>query len=216
MAKRVLSIRAAQLRGADAELGGKLPLGDDREVLARQARQREPRPPRAQRQAVVGLAELELDLGSVRQLADDVIERVGRRRGGAAGADLRRHLSHHRKVEVGGGEMERAGFGVEADVGEDRDRVAPFDDALNLPQRGQQRAAFYGQLHAIGDVAMACRGALAAARPVWSRRRGLPEPALPGRRMSSPTIAETPPWRGQFQACRGPSTTRVLPGNSTT
>ena len=51
------------------------------------------------------------------------------------------------EIHVGGGQAERIGAGLEQDVGEDRDGVAPLDDALDMAQRLQQSAAFDGQFH---------------------------------------------------------------------
>src|SRR6185503_610035 len=65
----------------------------------------------------------------------------------AGPADVRLAPSGERDVEIGGGEGELAVAGVEEEVGEDRDRRPPFDDALEKRELRQQRVALETDVH---------------------------------------------------------------------
>ena len=80
-------------------------------------------------------------------LAHDVVEHVrgrGRRAvaqhvGGSSFDDL--------DVEIGGGQLQLPLGRLDHHIGEDRDRVAPFDDALDMAERLQKGAAFDVDFH---------------------------------------------------------------------
>ena len=83
MAKRVRSIRLRSSLAAISNLCGRSPRTHGREILLRQCLQDEARAPGLERHLAAIAGALDLDLGALRQLADDVEERVRRDRGGA-------------------------------------------------------------------------------------------------------------------------------------
>jgi hypothetical protein len=78
---------------------------------------------------------LELQLRAIRQLPHDVIEHMGRHRGGAGLGDLGRHAFDDLDVEVGRGELQLPVARLDEHVGEDRNRVAALHDALHMGER---------------------------------------------------------------------------------
>jgi hypothetical protein len=65
----------------------------------------------------------------------------------APGWRRRRHAFDDLEVEVGGGQADGAGVGLDQDVGQDRNGVAAFHDALHVVERLQERRALDDHTH---------------------------------------------------------------------
>ena len=89
----------------------------------------------------------QLDLRALRQLADDLVERVGRRGNLARAFDTARRLVDDLHVEVGCRERHRVALGRQEHIGQDGDGVAPLDHVLHVSQGLEQSRAFDGKLH---------------------------------------------------------------------
>jgi hypothetical protein len=124
-------------------------LPDRREILARQGREREHRAPRLDLDLAAVAGARQLDLGALGKLADDVVEHVHRRRGRARLADFGRHRVDDGQIHVGRSQRQPPFSGLDQDVGENRDGIAPLDGRLHVGQCLEQRSAFNGQLHGI-------------------------------------------------------------------
>ena len=107
------------------------------------------------RQAAFG--EVERDLGAFGKLAHDVEQRLGRRGDRAGLLDLGLGRVRRLDVEVGGGEAQPVAFGLQQDVGQDRNGVPPLDHGLNVGQRTHQGIAVDGQFHSPNPVSGAPR-----------------------------------------------------------
>ena len=118
-----------------------------REVAGRQCLQREAGASGAQRKLVALARCIHFHLGAFRQLADDVVKRVRGRRRAAVGRDRRGHGFDHGKIHVGRRQPQLAARCIHLHVGQDRDGVAPFDHALHVIERFQERGALDGQPH---------------------------------------------------------------------
>ena len=116
-------------------------------ILGRKARQGEGGAPGAERHQPLVAGGLQFDLGAFAQLADDVVERVRRHGGGAGRRALSGERGDHFEIHVGRGERELGALGAQQHVRQDRDGVAPLDDALHMSQSAEQRGAFDGQFH---------------------------------------------------------------------
>ena len=141
-----------QIVGGEAELVGQGARRHLREILFRQARQLEAHRAGADRQPAAFAGEqFGLHLRAVRQLAHDVVEHVRGRGGRAVAQHVGRDGFDDLDVQIGGGELQRALGRLDHHVREDRDGVAPFDDALNMAQRLQKSAAFDVDFHGSSD-----------------------------------------------------------------
>src|SRR5262249_59631015 len=69
-------------------------------------------------------------------------------RGGASLADLGRDSLGFLQIEVGRLEGELRAISLDQDIGQDRDRVTPLDDTVDVAERLQQGCAFDGDFHA--------------------------------------------------------------------
>ena len=114
--------------------------------VGRQARQVEARAAGGHQQ-LLGAFVLEPDLGAIRELADDFVERVRGHRGGAGLADHGRHAFGHLDVEVGGAQVELAVRGLQQHVGEDGVGIAALHHAVDMPQRLEQMVALESDFH---------------------------------------------------------------------
>ena len=121
----------------------------DREILARQRRQREVGPAGLDRQAARGAVVGQRDERAVGQLAHDLVQGDGRDGRRACALDLGGGVVDDLDIEVGRAEDDRVAFGLDQDVGEDRDGVAPLDHGLRLTDRLEKRAAFDAEFHAL-------------------------------------------------------------------
>ena len=119
----------------------------DREVLARQGRQAEMRPPRPHVEPPGDAVVVELDHRPVRQLARDLVQRVrgDRRRAGAA--HHRRRAVDHLDVEVGGAEADLVAVRLDQHVRQDRDGVAPLHHRLRAAHGPEKGAALHAEFH---------------------------------------------------------------------
>jgi hypothetical protein len=140
-------MRLRRSAAASSNLCGRSPPAHLREILGRQCCEREARASRAQGDLALVARGLEADLAAVGQLAHDVVERMRRHRRGARLADLARNGLDDREVHVGRGERDLFLAGVEQHVREDRDGVAPFDDALDMREPLEQGGTFDRELH---------------------------------------------------------------------
>ena len=125
--------------------------GHQREILRGQAGEGEGRAARAQHQRTALRIGLQLDLGTVAQLADNIVERMRRRGRPAVARDQSFGALDDFQVHVRGTQAEPAPLGLQEDVGEDRNRVPALDDALDMAQRPEQRGTFDGQFHGLAD-----------------------------------------------------------------
>jgi hypothetical protein len=140
--------QALELGGAELELVSHVAGGEIGEVALRQRLQREARAAGADRQHGAVAGGLQHDLRAFGQLAHDLVEHVRRHGGGPA----RRHLGGdglgHFEIEIGGLEGQLRFVGLDQHIGQNRDRVAPLDHAMDVAQRLQQSRAFDSDLHA--------------------------------------------------------------------
>ena len=85
---------------------------------------------------------IERDLGAVGQLSHDVVEHVRGNRARARLLDRGRHAVDDLHVEVGRLQRQLVALGAQEHVGEDRDGVAPLDDAMDVVERLQEVRPF--------------------------------------------------------------------------
>ena len=133
--------------GAEREGMGHVAGGEIGEIAFRQGLQREARAPGADCQHGAVAVALQHDLRAVRQLAHDVIEHVRGHGGGAAGGGFGGERFGDFEIEVGGFQAEARLVGADQHVAEDRNRIPPFDHAVNVAQRFQELRALDGNLH---------------------------------------------------------------------
>ena len=139
----------AQLAGRQGEAVRQLALGHGREILHRQDGEIGVEAAGAQLQGGIAAGVVQLDLGALGQLADDLIEGRGRGGGAAGAADLDpRHVLDHRDLHVGRGQLQAVVLHRDEDVGEDGDGVAALHHALDMRQRLEQDRPFHRELHA--------------------------------------------------------------------
>ena len=82
---------------------------------------------------------IDLDLDFARgQLANDREKTPRRQRGRAFLFDVRLETSAHADVQIGRGQMDFVAFGLQQDVGKNRQRRARADDVLHLLQTFEQ------------------------------------------------------------------------------
>jgi len=94
---------------------------------------------------------------NIRQFADDIEEGVRRHGGRPASGNRRRYALDDRQVHVGGRQGERIVRGLDQDVGEDRDGIAPLDDALHMREGLQEGAALDGKFHGVLELSLGSR-----------------------------------------------------------
>jgi len=138
-----------------------------REVAGRQHRQVEARAAGGHGQTGVLAREAQRDVSAFRQLADDLVEGVRRRRDLARLVDLGHGLVDDLHVQVSGGEGQAVAVGRQEHVRQDGNGVAALDGALHMSKRAEQSGAFNRQLH-IGPgspIARRRRITRAGARP---------------------------------------------------
>ena len=125
-------------------------VGHHRELGDRQAGETEARAPRNQVELpAVAPVQLHRDLCAVRQLAHDVVEGERGRSHRAFLLDRGIGLVDDREVHVRRGKPQAVTpLRIDANIGENGDRIAPFDDTLHVRQRAQKRGAFDRKFHA--------------------------------------------------------------------
>ena len=101
----------------------------------RQRLQRKARAAGEDRHALAITRLLEFELRTVGQLPHDVIEHMGRHRGGAGLRHFGGNALDDLDVEIGGGQLELTVASLEQHVGEDRNGVPALDDALHVGER---------------------------------------------------------------------------------
>lgn len=133
-------------------------LDDHREIVARQGRQREAAAPGLYRHPVFG--RLEADLAAIGQLAGDVEQEMRRDRDRARVLDACGvHMLDHLEIEIGRHDLEGVvAIGLDQDVGEDGDGIAPLHHRLHVTEAAKQGRAFDGGLHCIGSSPMGAKG----------------------------------------------------------
>jgi len=109
------------------------------------------------------LTATDLDI-EISEQAPGEIERGGQT---TAPADRRGHALDDGEIHVGRRQSKRTVGGLDQHVGEDRDGVAPFDDALHMRQGLQEGAALDGKFHGVLELSLGSklRPAGSAARP---------------------------------------------------
>ena len=140
----------------------------------------EARAPRAQQQLADLARHFERDLRALGQLAHDIVEDMGGDGGGAFHSDVGGRRFRRLEVEIGRLQRQLALARLEQDVRQDRDRVAPLDDAMHMPQSLQQGRSLQRHLHRNIPISPAnlcppiprgCDFGKAAADPQERRRR---------------------------------------------
>ena len=124
-----------------------LACGQVREIALRQGLQREARAAGADGEHGAVAGRLQHDLRSFRQLAHDVVQHVRRHRGRATVSDFRSQRLGDFEIEVGRFQAEAGIFRPQKHVAEDGNRVAAFDNAMNVSQRFEKLRALDGDLH---------------------------------------------------------------------
>ena len=141
--------------------------GHRREVLRRQHDKAGGIPPGPQGKLRIAARVVQLDLGAVGQLADDLVQRRGRRGAGAVARGARRYVLDDGDFHVRGGQRQLAVAHGDHHVGEDRNGVAALHHALDVGQRLQQGGPVGLQFHGFnssnGRVTAAPRRIQAAA-----------------------------------------------------
>ena len=191
----------ARLLGRDRELGvldqpleldrrereavRELARGEIGEVGRRQSLKGEARAAGAQDQLPRVAGGLEARLRALRQLAHDVVDHMRRNGRRAVLGDVGWNRLGSLEVEVGALQRQPAVPGLDQHVGEDRDGVAPLDDAMDVPKRFKQDRTLDGDLHRMkSQVSLTrnaprkrgrglCQGVSAGARAQKSIETGL-------------------------------------------
>ncbi len=136
-----------QLGRRDREGVRQLARGEIGEISLGQRAQREARAAGTDRH-LPGLAGgLERDLRAVGELADDVVDDMGRHRGGARIQNVRRHGLGDLDIEVGRLQLQAVLGGAQQDVGEDRDGVAPLHHPVHVAERSEEGRALDSDSH---------------------------------------------------------------------
>ena len=117
------------------------------EIAFGQGLQVEARAARAQQEPSSLSRHLQRDLRAIGQLADDVIQNMGWQRCRARLTDIGGEAFRDFKIKIGGPELEVSIGGLQQDIGQDRDGVAPFDDAVHMAQRLEKRRSFESDFH---------------------------------------------------------------------
>jgi hypothetical protein len=138
---------ALEVPGREGEAVGQVARGEVREVAFGQGLQHEARAAGADLHLARIARHLERDLGTLGQFPHDVVDDVRRHGGRARGRGLRRDGLRHLDVEIRGLESQAPFVGAQEDVRQDRDRVAPLDDAMDVPERPQQRRSLDSNSH---------------------------------------------------------------------
>ncbi len=138
---------AAQVARGQLEGVAEIAARERGEVFHRQAREVEARTARRQGDLAAVAGRGDFDLRAFRQLAHDVIERMGGRGRGAGARNFRRGGFNDLDIHIRGVQGELAIGRVDPDVGKDGDGVAAFDDALHVTQRLQESRALDDEFH---------------------------------------------------------------------
>ncbi len=164
--------QALQVAGRELEPVAQLARRKIGKIAFRQRLQVEARTSRAQLQLAVVVACLQRNLGAFRKLAHDFIERVRRQGSGAGLADIGGNRFCDFEIEIGRLELQAGAAGAQKDIGEDRNRRAPLDDAMDVTERFKQSRSlkrnFHGAAIRIDDIRFAgaqlCSGLARKAR----------------------------------------------------
>ena len=104
-------------------------------IAFRQRLEMEARAARTQKQLRRLACHIERNLGSVRQFAHNLVEDMRRQRRPTRLSHIRRQPVGDFKIEIGRLEQNRTAFRTEKNIGQDRNRRAPFDDAVHMAER---------------------------------------------------------------------------------
>ena len=107
----------------------------------------ESRPSRAHDELSGVAGGLEARLRAIREFAHDIVDHVGRNGRRAILGDVGRDLLGRLEVEIRAFQRQFAVRGFDQHIGEDRNRVAPLDDAMHVPQRLEQDRTLDSDLH---------------------------------------------------------------------
>ena len=110
-------------------------------ILRRKRLQGEPRFAGQNRQPALLGSVFDDELGSLRKLADDVVDEMGRRGRRALARHLGGDFLDHLDIEIGRGETQARPPRLQQDIGQYGYGVAPLDDALHMIERPQQGRA---------------------------------------------------------------------------
>ena len=130
--------QALELDRGEREAVRELSRGEIGEVGRRQGLKGEARSAGAQDQLPGVAGGFEARLCALRQLADDVVDHVGRNGGRAVLGDIGGNGLGSLEVEVGALQRQSAIPCLKQHIGEDRDGVSPLDDAMDVPKRFKQ------------------------------------------------------------------------------
>ena len=136
-----------QVGGGHHEAMRKVAGGQIGKVAGRQALKMEPRATRAQQQLAGIAGHFQRNLRALRELADDFVEHMGRHGGGAVHGDIRRRGFGRLQVEVGRFQRQPPLARFDQHVRQDRDGIAPLDDAMHMPQGFEHRRSLQRDLH---------------------------------------------------------------------
>ena len=146
MANWVRSISSPERRRRDRERMRETVGLEIGEPVRAETAELEPRAARGNGHAFAALG-LEPDLGTVGQLPDDLVKRMGRNGGGARGAGHGRRGLGHLDIEVGRPEVQPGIRRRHQHIGQNWIGIAPLDDAMDMAKRFQQMVAFERYFH---------------------------------------------------------------------
>ena len=90
-----------------------------------------------------------LDLGTIGQLANNIIQKMRRHRRGSGRGDRTFDLRCDIHIHVGGCHQQRAVGGLQHDIGQDRNGVAAFDHGLDLAEGPKKADPIDGEFHGL-------------------------------------------------------------------
>ncbi len=139
--------QALELARLQLELVRELARRQVREILRRQRLQGKARLAAGDGDAFLLWIAPHFHLGTVRQLAHDVVQNVRRNRQRTGRRNLRADALADLALEIRRLEHQRVAGRLQQHVGQDRDGRAPLDDAGDMAQRSEQFTAFDHELH---------------------------------------------------------------------
>ena len=139
--------QALELRRGQRESMRELACGEIGKVGGGQGLEGEARAAGAQDELAGVAGRLEAYLRAFREFAHDVVDHVGGNCGRAILGDVGCNQFGRLKVEIGALQREFPVACLDQHIGEDRDGVAPLDDAMHVPKRFKQDRTLDGDLH---------------------------------------------------------------------
>ena len=150
--------QALQVLSGQLELLAHLADADVGKILCRKRLQRKARMTGGKRQALLLRVLAYVDLTAVGQLANDVVQHMGRHGDGTRLTDVGGNALDDFALKVGRLEFERRFPHPQQDVRQDGDRRASFDDAGDVAERPQEFTTFDHKPHGriLGRVLLSC------------------------------------------------------------